>query len=67
MLCAPNFEEMSQEELTNSAMGVPQFEVLIVLAPEVTSLGGVDPRGQNQTEMLVEVRSITYLPRSALC
>ena len=61
MLCAPNFEATSQEELTKRAIGVPQVEVSIVFAPERTLLGGFDARGQNQTEILVEVRSIAYL------
>ena len=61
MLCARNFEAMSQDELTKSAIGVPQVDVSIVPAPVLTLLGGFDPRGQNHTEMLVEVRSIAYL------
>ena len=61
MLCAPNFAAILQEELTKRAIGVPQVEVSIVLAPELMPLGGFDPRGQNQTEILVEVRSIPYL------
>ena len=61
MLCSPNFEAISQELLTKWAIGVPQVEVSIVLVPELTPLGGFDLRGQNQTEILLEVRSIAYL------
>lgn len=61
MLCAPKWAPISHELLTNRANGVPKVEVSTLLAPLLTLLGTLEPRGQNQTEMLVVVRSITYL------
>jgi len=62
MLCGLKCEGISQVVETNNAMGVPQAPVFTLLAPFRTSVGTLaEFRGQNQTDMLVEVRSMAYL------